>query len=158
MPQNLTYDESPVVQVMHRYGVTRPQWAEWQHLFKGSLNINKNDVWNAEIPSAALRSVYSANSKYIEAECSPHQIEVKKKQKKNLFNLVISLMKFQTTNTYVAARNVAVWNSHFVKQSSDLKTAQYLSDVTGSPTVNGGLSLVAVLLITNVHGSVASPV
>ena len=79
-------------------------------------------------------------------------------KKKQLFNLVISLMKFRTTNTYAAAKMVAVWNSRFVKQSSDFKLAQYLSDVTGSPTVKGGLSLVAVLLITNIHGSVAFPV
>ena len=48
---------------------------------------------------------------------------------------------------------VALWNSLVT-----WKLAQYLSDVTGSPTVNGGLSLVAVLLITNIHGSDAFPV
>ena len=33
--------------------------------------LDKNDVWNAEIPSAAERSVYGTNSKYIGAECPP---------------------------------------------------------------------------------------
>ena len=57
--------------------------------------------------------------------------------KKTLFNLVISLVKFQpTTNTYVAEKKwsqcetVALWNSLVT-----WKLAQYLSDVTGSPTV-----------------------
>ena len=42
--------------------------------------------------------------------------------KKTLSNLVISLVKLQTTNTctYVAAKMVALWNSRIVKQSRDL--------------------------------------
>ena len=37
-------------------------------------NYNKNDVWNAEIPSAAYRSVYGTNIKYIGAECPPPKL------------------------------------------------------------------------------------
>ena len=56
---------------------------------------------------------------------------------------------------------VAVWNSRFVKQSSDLKISSTPLRCHWKPNcqlVNGGLSLVAVLLITNIHGSVAFPV
>ena len=70
-------------------------------------NNNKNDVWNAEIPSAALRSVYGTNSKYIGANPPPTEcpkIEVKKKTTLQPGN---RLVKLQTTNTciYVAAQN-----------------------------------------------------
>ena len=48
----------------------------------------------------------------------PREIKVSKKK----FNLVISLVKFQTINAYVAAKKVTLQNSRIVKQSSDLKT------------------------------------
>ena len=114
--------------------------------------VYNNDVWNAEIPSAAERSVYGTNSKYRLELSGPHQIEFKK----NLSNLV----KFQTTNTCTC---VAAKNGRTVKQSHCetvyglVKLAQYLCDVTGSPTVNGGrvchfcLFSVLIPLVCHVH-------
>ena len=63
----------------------------------------KNDVWNAEISSAA-RHQYTAQMVNTLELRAPHQNWGKKKK---LSNLVISLGKLQTTNTctYVAAKN-----------------------------------------------------
>ena len=69
---------------------------------------------------------------------------------KKLFNLVISLVKFQTTNTYVATKKmVALWKSQFMKQSSDLKTSSIPLRCHWKPKCQrrSNLSLVTVLLI-----------
>ena len=117
----------------------------------------KNVVSNAEIPLVAYRSVYGANSKYIGTECTPTNSRLKK-HKKTLQPCnqpgEVSNNKYKcSSKKWSQCETVALWNSLVT-----WKLAQYLSDVTGSPTVNGGLSLVAVLLITNIHGSVAFPV
>ena len=84
-----------------------------------------------------------------------------------IINLLISLVKFQTTNTYVAAKNGrTVKQSHF-ESLVTWKLSQYLSDVTGSPTVKSvtcGCFVdtirfgFAMGIRTNIHGSVAFPV
>ena len=112
-------------------------------LNKNNSKVDKSDVWNAEIPSAAKRSVCGATVHTLELSAPPPN-----RVKKTLFNLVNSLMNFQT-NTYVAAKKlshcetVALWNSLVT-----WKLAQYLCDVTGSPTVNQVKSaLMSVLLM-----------
>ena len=77
-----------------------------------------------------------------------------------------------SNNKYICNSNklVVLWTSRFVKQSSDLKTSSIplRSDVTGSPTVNGGqvchlwlfcwYRSFAMCICTNIYGSVAFPV
>ena len=112
------------------------------HRILGSDSQRSDQMWHLSDTRATfetpkyprrLREQYMAQIVNTLELSAPDQIEVKK-----IFNLVISLVKFQTTNTYVAAtkrshcETVALWNSLVT-----WKLAQYLSDVTESPTVNG---------------------
>ena len=117
---------------------------------KKEFNIyktDKNDVWNAEIPSAAKRSIYGTNSKYIGAEWPPPNWV----GKKTLSNLV----KFQTTNTctYVAAKKwshcetVALWNSLGTCKTSSIPMRCHWKP---NCQLRSSLSLVHVVAVFNV--------
>ena len=139
-----------------------------------NLNWNKDSPDPLQIMNLTTRATFET-PKYLRrprdqytAQIVIHTLELSAPppvEVKQFFNLVISLVKFQTTNSYAAAKN-----SRIVKQSSDLKTSSIPLRRHWKPncqwTYGGQIChlwpfcwyrSLAMCGFTNIHGSVAFP-
>ena len=113
-----------------------------------NASFNKNDVWNAKIPSAAQRSVYGTNSKYIGAECPPPNWVKKKPLQPGNQPGEVSNNKYMyicSSKKWSHCETAALWNS-----LGTCKTSSTPFRFHWKPNCQrrSSLSLVAVLLIS----------